>query len=215
MTVRGPGRPRDPDLDDRILGVTRHHLATNGYDAMSLVAIAEQAGTTRQALYRRWPSKADLATAAIAAMARAGERDPTDDVYVDLVAELEAFRRGISRPDGISMVGTMLLDSTDAELVDLYRERLVTPRRERFRQILERARSEGHLDEHADIEVAVNMLTGAWYANALTGRPPVKHWAERVAALTWRALGGECSPFTDGREIAKPSTRRSTRGPTR
>jgi AcrR family transcriptional regulator len=191
MTVRGPGRPRDPDLDDRILQVTRHHLATNGYDAMSVVAIAEEAGTTRQALYRRWPSKADLATAAIAAMARAGQPVPTGDVYLDLVRELEAFRRGITRPDGVSMVGTMLLDSTDAELVELYRERLVSPRRERFREILERARSEGHLDEHADIEVALNMLTGAWYANALTGRSPVKNWAQRVAALTWRSLGGD------------------------
>ena len=191
MTVRGPGRPRDPDLDDRILQVTRHHLATNGYDAMSVVAIAEEAGTTRQALYRRWPSKADLATAAIAAMARADERPPTDDAYLDLVAELEAFRRGINRPDGISMVGTMLLDSTDEELVDLYRERLVTPRRERFREILERARTERLLDDHADIEVALNMLTGAWYANALTGGPPVKRWAQRVAALTWRSLGGD------------------------
>ncbi len=191
MTVRGPGRPRDPDIDDRILRVTRHHLATNGYDAMSLVAIAEEAGTTRQALYRRWPSKADLATAAIAAMARDGDRVPTDDAYFDLVGELEAFRRGITRPDGLSMVGTMLLDSTDAELVDLYRARLVTPRRERFREILERARSDGRIDEDADIEVALNMLTGAWYAHALTGRPQQKNWARRVAALTWRCLGGD------------------------
>ena len=156
MSRRAAGRPRDPGIDERILEVARHHLATHGYASMSLVAIAEDAGTTRQALYRRWPSKADLATAAIAAMSRAAERPPTEDAYADLVAELDAFRRGISRPDGVSMVGTMLVDSTDPELVQLYRDRIVAPRRERLRAILERARDAGELDTDADIELATH-----------------------------------------------------------
>jgi len=36
---------------------------------MSLAAVAQEAGTTRQALYRRWPTKASLAAAAVAAAA--------------------------------------------------------------------------------------------------------------------------------------------------
>ena len=157
---------------------------------MSLAAIAEEAGTTRQALYRRWPSKADLATASIAAMSQGAERSLTDDPRADLARELEAFRRGINRPDGLSMVGTMLLDSTDEELVALFRERVVLPRRSCFRKILEGARDAGLLDDDADIDVALTMLTGSWYANALTGRTPSPNWARRVAALVWRSLGG-------------------------
>jgi len=158
---------------------------------MSLAAIAEEAGTTRQALYRRWPTKADLATAAIAAMSRAGERTPTDDPYADLIEELEAFGRGISRPDGVSMVGTMLLRSTDPQLVGFYRERLVAPRRARLRAILERARDQGLLDEDADLDAAVGMFTGSWYARSLEGSPPLPRWAERTAAVIWRGLGGQ------------------------
>jgi AcrR family transcriptional regulator len=185
------GRPRDPEIDERVLEVARRHLARVGYEGMSLSSIAEEAGTTRQALYRRWPTKADLATAAVAAMSRAAERQPSADAYADLVQELEAFARGISRPDGVSMVGTMLLRSTDPELVALYRERLVAPRRARLRAILERAREQGQLAEDADLDAALAMFTGSWYARALEGGRPLAGWARRTAAVVWRGLGGE------------------------
>jgi len=130
---RAAGRPRDVEIDARVLEVARRHLARHGYEALSIATVAQEAGTTRQAVYRRWPTKADLATASIAAMSAAAERLPTDDPFADLVRELEAYRRGIGRPDGVSMVGTMLLRSTDARLRALYRERIVAPRRARFR----------------------------------------------------------------------------------
>lgn len=191
MVRAGPGRPRDPDIDERVLATTRAHLARHGYEAMSLVAIAAEAGTTRQALYRRWTGKADLATAAIASLARHESRGPTEDPRADLVRELEAFRTGVSRPDGVPMVATMLLPSTDPALVALYRERIVAPRRSRLRSILERARDAGLVDADADIDVAVTMCTGSWYARALTGARPPTRWAERTATLVWRALGGD------------------------
>lgn len=190
MATRQPGRPRDAEIDGRVLEATRRHLAQHGYEAMSVAAVAQDAGTTRQALYRRWPTKADLATAAIAAMSRAEERSGTDDPYADLVRELEAFRRGVSRPDGVSLVGTMLVRSTDPELVRFYRERVVAPRRARLRAILERARGQGLLDAAADVDTAVSAFTGSWYARELAGDTPPARWAERVAALVWRGLGG-------------------------
>lgn len=185
-----PGRPRDPAIDTRVLTVAREHLAARGYEAMSVAAVAADAGTTRQAIYRRWPTKADLATAAIAAMSRAAERTPTDDPYADLARELRAYANGVGRPGGVSMVGTMLVDGTDPDLVAHYRERIVLPRRAQLRAILERARDAELLDADGDIEAVLPMLTGAWYANALAGVRPGDDWAERVAAIAWRALGG-------------------------
>lgn len=190
MPRRAAGRPRDASIDERVLAVTAAHLARSGYEAMSLVTVAEEAGTTRQAVYRRWPSKADLATAAIAALAEADERRPTDDAYADLVHELRSFQRGITRPDGLSMVGTMLNSGTDPALVELYRRRVVAPRRAALRRILERARAEGRIDHDADVATAVTMLTGSWYARALAGDPVPRGWADRTARLVWRGLGG-------------------------
>ncbi len=173
-----------------MLAVAVVHLAQAGYDAMSVAAVAEEAGTTRQAVYRRWPSKADLATAAIASLAGHDRRTPGDDSYEDLVEELRAFQRGVSRPDGISMVGTMLSGGTDPDLVDLYRSRVVAPRRRALLEVLRRAVADGRIDGDADLGVAVTMLTGSWYARALSGDAVPRGWAERTAAIVWRGLGG-------------------------
>lgn len=186
----GPGRPRDPDLDLAILTAARAQLAANGYDAMSVVAVAAEAGTTRQAVYRRWPSKADLATAAIASLSEAERRQPTDDPFADLVDELAAFQRGVSRPNGVSMVGSMLQDATDPELRKLYRKRLVEPRRTRLRAILERGVDAGLLETDADLDTAVAVCTGTLYAQHLTGKRIAASWAEDTATFVWRALGG-------------------------
>ena len=45
-----PGRPRDPSIDVAVLATARRHLATVGYDAMSLVAVAEEANMSESAL---------------------------------------------------------------------------------------------------------------------------------------------------------------------
>jgi AcrR family transcriptional regulator len=183
-----PGRPRDPSIDERVLEIARRQLAEHGYEGLSLTAVADAAGTTRPALYRRWPGKAELATAAIAALSAAHTREATDDPYRDLVAELTAFRRGVTRPDGLSLVGTMLQAGTEPELLRLYRERIVIPRRARLRAILERGVAGGLLIG-GDIELAVASLTGSFYALALAGAVPA-HWPTRAAAHAWRSLGG-------------------------
>jgi AcrR family transcriptional regulator len=173
---------------------TQTHLARHGYAAMSVSAIAADAGTTRQAVYRRWPTKAELATAAIAALAHPPDAHTGRDPFDALVAELTDFARGIARPDGLPMVGTMLLGGADRELVRLYRQRVVAPRRRRISAILAEARDQGLLDPAADIETAVPMLTGSWYATALAGATPPRDWPRRAALLVWRALGGRSGP---------------------
>lgn len=191
----GPaGRPRDPAIDAAVLEAARQQLATHGYEAMSLVAVAEQAGTTRQALYRRWPTKAALAVAAIASLADRLQPPGSDDPYTDLVAEMEAFAAGVSRPNGISLVGTMLQDSAEPELRERYREVVVRPRRARLRAIFERAAAAGLLDSEQEggvgFDLAAAACTGTRYAVHLAGAPAGRRWAEQTAALVWRGLGG-------------------------
>ncbi len=56
----GAGRQRDPRIDSAILSATAELLVQIGYSNLSLAAVAERAGTTKSALYRRWSSKAEL-----------------------------------------------------------------------------------------------------------------------------------------------------------
>jgi len=181
-------------IDTRVLKAAARHLAAYGYEAMSVAAVAEEAGTTRQALYRRWPGKAELSAAALAAFADQATEAESADPFAALVAELADFQRGVSRPGRLSLVGTMLQDSVEAEVRARYQTQVVAPRRRRLRIILERAKRLGMID--ADLDVAVTMCTGSWYARALAGSRPPRNWPPRTAALVWRSVGGSPHPVT-------------------
>jgi AcrR family transcriptional regulator len=149
--------------------------------------------TQGQALYRRWPGKADLAAAVVATLEdqdQDQDRAHTVDPFTALVAELADYQRGVSMPGRLSLVGTMLQDTTDPDVRARYRATVVAPRRGRLLAILETARQLGHIDADADLEVALTMCTGSWYGRELTGNPPPPRWPERTATLVWRALGG-------------------------
>ena len=194
MYGKGPGRARDGRIDARVLSVAKRHLARHGFDGMSIAAIAQEAGTTRQALYRRWPTKADLAAAAVdgietPAAPRATATEPPDPLAA-LAAELRNFVAGVSRPGRMSLVGAMLQETADPGVVERYRARVIAPRRARILAILRDARERGLVDPDADLEVAVTMCTGSWYGRALAGDPPPPDWPQRAAVLVWRAIGG-------------------------
>ena len=199
---RKPGRARDPGIDARVLAVASRHLSNLGYEAMSLAAVAHEAGTTRQALYRRWPDKASLAADALLTAAEAHPESASSSPLADLSAELADFRRGVSLPGRLSLAGTMLQDATAPEARARYQARIVAPRRARIRAILERARQLGTIDADADLEVAVSLCTGSWYALALAGQPPPGNWPARTAALVWRAVGGILPPDDQPPETA-------------
>jgi len=188
----GPrGRRRDRAIDDRLLEVANRHLAARGLEALSLTAIAEEACTTRQALYRRWPNKASLVADAIRSAADEATSTDSNDPRRDLELELQDFQRAISRPGALSMAATMLQDSTDDASRACYRAHVVDPRRQRIRQILERAREVGLIDANADLDAATALPTGSWFARVLAGDAPASDWADRTAAVVWRSVGGK------------------------
>ena len=185
------GRPRDQGIDEAVLAVTRRHLGVYGLSGLSFAAIAEEAGTTRPALYRRWPTRLGLAVAAVADLAEVDPPELTDEPFTDLVAELEHFRHCITEASALALAGVMLQEGVDPEFRREYRERLVKPRRARIRACLERGVEAGELDPEADFAVAGTLMTGSWYAFAIGGARPPRDWARRTAVLVWRALGGD------------------------
>lgn len=185
------GRPRDGEIDKSVLATARKHLAIYGLHGLSLAGVADEAGTTRPALYRRWSTKLDLALAAVADLAEVAPPEPTDDAFEDLVAELEHFRHCITDASALALAGVMLQNEVDTDFKRVYRERLVKPRRARIRECIDRGILDGMLAADADIGVASTFATGSWYAFAIGGATVPRDWARRTATLIWRACGGE------------------------
>lgn len=187
----GVGRPRDQELDHAILSATVEILNESGIEAATIAAIAERAGTTRPALYRRYSSVAEVVIAALHTIARLERTEPTGDHRHDLEQELRGFRDAAQRTNSVALVGSMLVDSTDPEIKHTYRSLLVQPRRAAITRILATAHDDGSLTcTTADLQTAVTMCTGSYYAYALAGATPPKDWPKRISSLVWRACGG-------------------------
>src|SRR5271156_4310478 len=104
----GAGRPRDPRIDAAILTATADLLVQIGYSNLTLAAVAERAGTTKTALYRRWSSKAELVHEAAFPVAPTALVGPTRGMAADVRAMVAVVRAALP-----GLVADM---SADAEL---------------------------------------------------------------------------------------------------
>jgi AcrR family transcriptional regulator len=193
----GAGRPRSAAVDEAILDAARAELGARGYARMSVDAVAARAGVSKPTVYLRHPTKADLATAAIASMRARSRPAPTDDVRADLVAHLRLLRAGLERPHGMATFGTVLAEEHETpELLALFRERLVAPRRRELRAVLKAGRDRGELRADADLDVAVSALVGAFVARYVAGEP-----------LRGRFVTALVDTVLDGLRVSAPSRR--------
>lgn len=62
---RAPGRPRDADVDDRVIAAARAVLREGGFDALTVAEVARRAGVGRPTVYRRHADADALALAVL------------------------------------------------------------------------------------------------------------------------------------------------------
>jgi AcrR family transcriptional regulator len=201
---RRRGRPRDADVDRRILESTLRALAHDGFAAMSMEAVSETAGVSKPTIYRRWSSKIELAVAAIATMAV--DDPPTDepDVWKALLTEIELFHRAVSRDQGISIIGTLLAhEKQQPAMIAIYRDQVARARRNRVRAVLHSGIDTGQLPHDFDVNLAVNMMFGFYYASHIGGDPQPPDWPSSAVDVIRRSVA---SPQRPARARPAPST---------
>lgn len=184
------GRPRNAEIDRLVLQVALRHLRSGGLPGLSVAAIAEEAGTTRAAVYRRWAGRIELAVAALATVDDGGPVAASGDPFADLVTELARLRRFVVEHDATALVAIALVGDTDARVREQIRRRLVDPWRERLRACLRAGIESGALRAAADHTTAEDLLTGSWLAHAVRGEALAEDWAPRAAAMVWAGCGG-------------------------
>ncbi len=186
---RGRGRPRDERASSAITDAALRQLRTNGYGNVTMESVALEAGVARATVYRRYRDKADLITAAIAcnSMSHLAE-GPSDDPRRDVIAYLDDFDRRYAE-GCLEVVGTLIGMREDPGALDLHRQRVVAPRMEYTRSLLERARQLGQLRGDADLDLAVQMLSGSVFARRVSGVATTPDWAERAVDAIWMGMG--------------------------
>ena len=118
--------------------------------------VAARAGVSKATIYLRYEGKADLATAALAHLRESGRPAATGDLRADLVAQLRQLRRNAERVSAMPLIGTCLTEEQHTpELLRLFRERTLRPRRALLRKMLDEAARSGAIAPDRDIDAAV------------------------------------------------------------
>jgi AcrR family transcriptional regulator len=195
-TAVARGRPRSARADRSILDAALELLAERGYAGMSVEAVATRARVSKPTIYLRYPSKAELAGAALASAAERGAPERSGDSRADLIATLRHFRQSLEGSFGSAMFANVLAAEPEApELVERFRERLVLPAGRALREVLDAARANGEIQEGADVDAGIHMLTGSYWGHFLTGEPlslawPATHVDIVLAGLAAAPRGG-------------------------
>ena len=158
------GRPLDLELSDTILDAAIDVLAREGYAGFSIAAVAQQARVHRPAIYRRWPSKVDLAVATIERLKPTPPDRDSGDARADILAYL--VTAGCNQKDEANQIAMRLASelAADAEFDKAVQERIVQPRRQLLRSIVERGIERGQLRADLDPDLAIDVLTGFLHA---------------------------------------------------
>lgn len=181
----GAGRPRDPRIDAAILRAAAELVVDVGYSNLSLAAVAERAGTTKTALYRRWPSKAELVHEAAFAVPPSAVTAPPGDVAGDLRAMMAGARDVFTGPVVRAALPGLIADMAgNAELTARILERF-EGLFEVLRHWVAEAVSRG--DARADVDPArlLEIIGGATLFGLML-RPDDNlggDWAERTADI--------------------------------
>jgi len=188
---RAPGRPRDPRTDGAILSATLQLLAEDGAHDLRMDDVARRAGVGKAAIYRRYDSKDQLMTAAIATTVSEIKIPDTGSTRGDL---LELMRQAVAVYTDPTMAGLMpgLIAAVrrSPELAKAFSEGFLTRRRVALSLVLKRGVERGDLRSDLDLELALDVLGGPlFYRLLVTGGPIDEQLAAGVVELIMRGFG--------------------------
>ena len=203
------GRPRDARADRAILAAALELVAEQGIRDLRMDDVAERAGVGKATIYRRYSSKDELVTAAVAGLVSEITVPDTGSTRADLHA---LMRRAVEVYSGSVEAGVMpsLVDamSRDADLAGMVRKDFLARRRAALRTVLERGSDRGDLAADLDHELALDVLGGPlFYRLLITGGPIDQRLADGVVELILRGF----APAEPARKAARKPRKESPR----
>ena len=172
---RRPGRPREEATEQAITLAARQVLADRGVARMSMEHVAAQAGVAKSTLYRRWPSKVELAVHAVAAAFDEIEVGDHGSLAADMRAGVDEAARLLRDPSTGGAYAALLAESArDPGGVGVaVRGSLSTRLHALVASSVERAIRRGEITpEMVDVDLLADVVVGSVMHRALaTGVP--------------------------------------------
>ena len=170
MTTGAPstrGRPRDPELAERVFDAVITVYGEAGWAGFSLEAVARRARVGREALYRRWTDKAQLLAQAVAARAPLLEPIDTGTTAGDLTALAQHFLDSYRGPSGVVGLRMVLDARTNPELAAQFATLLGGERADEARRVVRRAVQRGDLAADVSATAVLQVIAGSTLTHVL------------------------------------------------
>ncbi|MET0764349.1 MAG: TetR/AcrR family transcriptional regulator [Blastococcus sp.] len=176
------GRPRDPSRDGVIRAAILRLLADVGYGALTMDAVASEAGVGKATIYRRWRTKQDLVVDTISDLNRVEATPPdTGSLEGDLRQMLRSLVSVITGPTGAATLSLLSTVPHQPALAEAFRNGPLAVWRHAFEQIFARAEQRGEIRPgvagSVTAETTSALLVQRWL---LTGEPVDEAYADEV-----------------------------------
>jgi len=191
----GPGRPRNAELDDLILEAVRGLLVEVGYQALSVQEVVRRCNVHVRTIARRWPTKAELITAAIIGDDEPGAGQPraTGNLRSDLRDLIDGNLRYLSDPATRAAMPALMAEMRTNARVTARLHRRQDELRTAVQSILEAAVATGAAPEHVlhKNPVLANLITGAAFSiEFMDPDPPKSPPIDQLTDLVLAAILG-------------------------
>lgn len=188
-----PGRPRSAEVDEAIVEAALDLFAEDGFEGLTMEAVATRAGVGKASLYRRYPCKTELIIDAASRLTEAAQLGADTG---SLAGDLRACARGLVRVLTGTVAGRCAsqLIAAVARCPELGVEhaRLVTARRLPVRGAVARAVERGEVAPTVDVELVADLLAGPIFYRHLVSQARLDvRYADRVVdgVLEWLGVG--------------------------
>jgi AcrR family transcriptional regulator len=172
-----PWSPRETEL----LAVTLQLLQQNGYDRLTLEAVATTAQASKATVYRRWPTKAELVLAAfIEGIRQVAVPPDTGTLRGDLLHFGETILEQ-SRQHAGTLRAVLVEVSCNPALSEAMQHQFIDQRKALVRFILQQAVTRGEIDGAAISDELWDLLPGyLTFRSIIPNSPPTRHTVQAL-----------------------------------
>jgi AcrR family transcriptional regulator len=184
------GRPRDARIDRAVLDAAAELLTEVGYAELTVAAIADRAGTSRPAVYRRWPTKAHLVHEATFGDSTTTEAARTGDLETDVRELVRTTAELLTSPLArLAVPGLIAEASSDPTLHARLLDRFATEGWSGIEDYLVTATDAGAVRAGVDAVIVIELVIGAALVAMLVRGPDglTDAWVDQTTAVV---LGG-------------------------
>jgi AcrR family transcriptional regulator len=168
------GRPRDPSRDDVIRAAILRLLGEVGYGALTMDAVAAEAGVGKATIYRRWRTKQQLVVDTVSDLNRSWTvTADTGSLEGDLRSLVHRMVEMMASPVGAATRSLLAAMQHEPALIEAFREGPLAVWRRAYDELWQRAQARGEVGPGLPQSIPAEATTALLVQRWLVTRQPV------------------------------------------